>query len=567
MVAVVVGLIVILSFKATGTGMFNIGGVLFNTLTWFAMAAALFSGLFFTADCLSEEKREGTMGFLFLTDLRGYDVVGGKLLTQSLRAFYGLLAVFPVLAMIMLMGGVSGAQFWKTNLALTNALICSLMSGLFVSARSTNSQKALAGTFIVLFLFAAAGPFVSDSFGKYALATSPIYVLLATYNTGTNFWTGLLLCQCIAWGMFAWTCLTLPRKWQETDRVREKRGWAHFWKFGSAKSRENRRRLMGRNPILWLNSREQWQTRWLWIGVLTVALGHLAIVLQNQNNGVGTGVYSIWWGYLSGLLSFVVYLWTASHATRFFADARRSGFLELLLATPLKVGEILGGSWWAFVRCFGGPLLVMVLVQLSFSPAVHHAYRQNASRLAASRSATAGRTNVVLSATTNSAGQTTTTRTNTTLTMTPSGTWTMPDIPFWLTLATTVASIVAFLCNLGALYWYGAWAGLTATNGNIATLKTFVFVMLIPWFVITFIGGIVTVSLMFPMFMGAGGTTSKVLWFPFVSAAVTTALKVLVDAAFISSSRRKLHNRFREQAVAATTPAQALPPIIQTAAI
>ena len=28
-----------------------------------------------TADCLSEEKREGTLGLLFLTDLRGYDIV------------------------------------------------------------------------------------------------------------------------------------------------------------------------------------------------------------------------------------------------------------------------------------------------------------------------------------------------------------------------------------------------------------------------------------------------------------------------------------------------------------
>ena len=73
---------------------------------------------------------------MFLTDLRGYEVVLGKLLATSLRGFYALLAVVPILAVTLLMGGVSGAQFWKTSLALVNALILSLAAGLFVSALS-----------------------------------------------------------------------------------------------------------------------------------------------------------------------------------------------------------------------------------------------------------------------------------------------------------------------------------------------------------------------------------------------------------------------------------------------
>src|SRR6267143_384147 len=93
---------------------------------WVSLAAALSAGLFFTSDCLSEEKREGTIGFLFLTDLRGYDVVLGKLLATSLRCFYALLAVFPIIAITLLMGGVTGEQFWKTLLALVNALLVSL---------------------------------------------------------------------------------------------------------------------------------------------------------------------------------------------------------------------------------------------------------------------------------------------------------------------------------------------------------------------------------------------------------------------------------------------------------
>jgi hypothetical protein len=66
-----------LAFSSTA-----LGKGLFGVLTWLGLAAALSSGLFFTADCLSEEKREGTLGFLFLTDLRGYDVVLGSWLKK-----------------------------------------------------------------------------------------------------------------------------------------------------------------------------------------------------------------------------------------------------------------------------------------------------------------------------------------------------------------------------------------------------------------------------------------------------------------------------------------------------
>src|SRR6267154_3725402 len=128
------------------------GAVLFGILTWLGLGAALTAGLFFTSDCLSEEKREGTLGFLFLTDLRGYDVVLGKLLATSLRGFYALLAFLPILAVTQMMGGVTGAQYWKSSLALVNAFFCSLAAGMFISAISRDSQKALTGTFLVMLL-------------------------------------------------------------------------------------------------------------------------------------------------------------------------------------------------------------------------------------------------------------------------------------------------------------------------------------------------------------------------------------------------------------------------------
>src|SRR5438552_16331975 len=126
--------------------------VLFGLLTGAAVLYCLLSGVRATADCLSEEKREGTLGLLFLTDLKGYDVVLGKLAATSLNAFYGLIAIFPVLAIPLLLGGVSIGEFWRMTVVLANALFFSLAAGIFVSAMSRGARKAMAGTFLLILL-------------------------------------------------------------------------------------------------------------------------------------------------------------------------------------------------------------------------------------------------------------------------------------------------------------------------------------------------------------------------------------------------------------------------------
>src|SRR5215510_1237525 len=104
---------------------------LFYTISGLTFAYSLLSGAGATADCLSEEKRDGTLGLLFLTDLKGYDVVLGKLTATSVDSFYRLLAVFPVLAIPLLMGGLTGGEFWRMVLVLVNTLFFSLAAGVF----------------------------------------------------------------------------------------------------------------------------------------------------------------------------------------------------------------------------------------------------------------------------------------------------------------------------------------------------------------------------------------------------------------------------------------------------
>jgi len=70
LLAVVISVAAMIIQAASGAGTAQAGKVLFEILTWMAVAGALSAGLFFTSDCLSEEKREGTLGFLFLLRCR-----------------------------------------------------------------------------------------------------------------------------------------------------------------------------------------------------------------------------------------------------------------------------------------------------------------------------------------------------------------------------------------------------------------------------------------------------------------------------------------------------------------
>ena len=120
------------------------GGTVFLALSNYMLLIALLAGVFLAADSLSGEQKEGTLGLVFLTDLKGYDVVLGKFAAVWLNAFYGLLAVFPVLALGLLAGGVSGPEFWRTCLALVNTLFFSVASALWISAHCQSSYRAMA---------------------------------------------------------------------------------------------------------------------------------------------------------------------------------------------------------------------------------------------------------------------------------------------------------------------------------------------------------------------------------------------------------------------------------------
>src|SRR5258706_6611952 len=492
MVALViaVGFLLMTEISFFRSGPASLGRGLFAVLTWLSLAAALSAGLFFTSDCLSEEKREGTLGFLFLTDLRGYDVVLGKLMVTSLRCVYALLAVLPIIGITILMGGVSGEEFWKTALALMNALFFSLAAGLFVSAISRDSQKALAATVVVLIALLAAGPvgdwilvgFSGTSFNPILSVSSPVYLFMSASRwSSTLFWESLAVNQLIAWLLLSLACLLLPRTWQDrgTQTVTVKGRWAHAWKFGTLKRRTKlRQKLLSVNPVLWLACRERWQAVSFWIVTILLVTGLLALFAIRD-----TAVW-IAWSSLGGIFTLLWYLGVASQVGRLFVDAQRSGLIELLLVTPLTVAQMVQGQWRGLLRMFGAPLVLWLVAQQA---GTIMAQRVTWSRFAAAVppgpaaiATNANTTNTIII--TNSV-----VRTSTTVVGSPAFSVSMAGFVAQnnlLTLAISLTGTLTMLANLVALTWFGMWMGLNSKTTNLATLKTIVFVQIIPWFAV-----------------------------------------------------------------------------------
>src|SRR5688572_6191631 len=212
------------------------GGMLFGALAWAAYAYCLLDGARTTADCLSEEKGAGTLPLPFLTDLRPYDVVLGKLMATSLNSFYGLLAIFPPLAIPLIIGGVTVGEFWRLVLVLLNTLFFSVATGLAISAASRDGRRAWSGTVGLILFFALVPPLLLFSpawSSSFLAAVSPtagfLNVFDAAYSvTPDRYWRSFWTVQCLSWSLLITAMLVLPRTWQDKPRVTNG-SWWRLW--------------------------------------------------------------------------------------------------------------------------------------------------------------------------------------------------------------------------------------------------------------------------------------------------------------------------------------------------
>src|SRR3954465_2699918 len=346
------------------------GKTMFNILSWLIFPWCLFEGTRNTADCLSEEKRGGTLGLLFLTDLTAYDVVLGKLVATSLNSFYGLLGMLPALAVPFLLGGVTAGEFWRLVLVLVATLFLSLTTGILVSACARKERTAWSSTFGLLALCAAGLPLLrtypwTTQAWIWHLSPGVAFSSVAEAHylpDPSVYWDSLASFHGLSWFFLVLAGLILPRTWQDRKlAVDSSPEWVErlVSKLTNTSGRERSSALLNKNPVLWLAGRPTRQYYYLWILVVCAGICGLAAW------GFTSGNYSVASTLFGGalILNYLVVGWVASQACSFFPEGRTTGAMELLLSTPISIKTVLEGYAMALKRQFFWPVACLILAE------------------------------------------------------------------------------------------------------------------------------------------------------------------------------------------------------------
>ncbi len=373
------------------------GDDIFEVFSVFVFLYCLLVGTAQTADCISSEKREGTLGLLFLTNLNSAEIIAGKLCSTALPTVYGLLGIFPLLGFPMLLGGVTVAEFWKTLLALLDAVLFALACGFVASVFCKRQFAAIAVALglaigVGVGLLAAAAIVhefrISKTLVDGLSIFSPLYTLVSSdggkpIGRPNLYWQSLGAVAAMSLTMLGFVTWRLSRVWQDRPKAAGI-AWGfnagQRWKQLGANGRAAfRRRLLDINPFYWLAGQSRVSSPVFMVLVVGVTLITAYVTVPYFASVVGAGAISpvagsvIAW-FISGLLIHVLTLYYAAMiSSQRLAEDKHTGALELILSTPTTERDISRGLWLAFFRRMTFPALTVACVHFYFIAQVMNA--------------------------------------------------------------------------------------------------------------------------------------------------------------------------------------------------
>ncbi|HUD45223.1 MAG TPA: ABC transporter permease subunit [Candidatus Baltobacteraceae bacterium] len=331
------------------------------------------------ADCIARERREGTLGLLFLTPLRSWEIVLGKVLTQVLKALTLWLAVLPVLAIPFLMGGVG----WRELVRHLTSELCAGMFCLAAGIMASSLAEKRATAFVLAFAFAAAlvfglteerwwnvlrwtpGPTITMSMttqpgltyyynlagGQSPLISStPIITIVSLLPLGGKFLFALV----VLWGAIRFAGFCVERSWKDRIPSQLQQNWVRRYctPLFDREFERRMRRTLEWNPIAWLQQ-YSWRARLTKWGIC------LALVVMECTALAPANFYEIIQRE-SVILALLAAVYTYAGVNGFLEE-KKSGALELILVTPLTVNQILLGRVWGLWKQFFPAALILAI--------------------------------------------------------------------------------------------------------------------------------------------------------------------------------------------------------------
>ena len=431
----------------------NTFGILSFLLTW----ACIIGGLMATFDTLSEEKRQGAIGLLFLTPLNNLDLILGKLAGATLTVAFGVIAVTPILAITLAVGGVTQGEIWRLLLSLLTILFFSSSAGLLVSSLHEDASKSFLYSigFVIAWLAAVGfGDWIlsvvlTQSISPIAFlnpTTLPRFSRDASFSIAPERFWQTLMCVSAAGSIFlvAATRITARARRSAFGGRRSSKPGSWFARLrsrlGVDSGRERtpatteRRRTLEQKPVVWLGTRgtdHPSLLRWAVILVMIVMVGaSLATSLISSSYQVAPVIVI---GFFVNLL---LKFWVGVVACQSFNEMRKTGELELLLTMPLQPRQIVQGQIDSIQHIFERPLIWIVTAQVI---------------------------PVALAL------------------------FFLPDAAetFVWGIIVTLGVFISLLTDLRAIAWLGLWNGLAYSKMHVALGRTIFMVLVIPW--LTFI--------------------------------------------------------------------------------
>jgi ABC-type transport system involved in multi-copper enzyme maturation permease subunit len=492
------------------TGNFNssrLGSNILTLLSSLLFTYCILAGVFYTADCIGKEKRDGTIGLLFLTKLRGYDVTAGKLAANSLNSFYALVAATPVLASSMLFGGVTSQQFYCTVLGLVACMFLSLSVGLLASSLISDAKMSMSLTVLILMILSFGFPLidqiVTSTFNLITLQklftfASPLYLLQFGWSGfgflpfWSSFWTHIS----IGFGCFVLSSI-LTSRWRPYETNTPS---TQFWRtiltrpftFSPRPLQRGRSipknilrplRYYEGNPFTWLAHRDISSNRYLWILFGLCGVGFFWTIVQPTIMFIAIGLYSLY------PVHVLFKILTAVEACRRFHDDAESGALELLTVTPQPIQSLPSAYFTGQEKQNRNMIrFVIVLNFMVLGGFYSHMFRTSVS---------GGDELIIL----------------------------------WLVI---VGGSVIMVFDQKALVWTGLAFGLKEKKLNRAIFKTLLRVMSLPW---------VGLMLIIAVIMGGNFNSEGLMTFMII---VWLAASAILDLHVIRKNKTMLQTRFRE---------------------
>ena len=340
----------------------EISYVLFVCLNVLCFVISMFAGIGLTTDIICREKRQGTLGLLFLTNLSSFDIILGKLSASSVHAFYGILASFPILGLSLLMGSVTGKEFTRTSLSILLTMMHSLGAGLLFSVICRELRSAIAGTFGLLLLTNGLGPLIwlmititqRNEAPLNWMWLSPAFSFSMAFEENfrvtklaSHYWNSFAVVFATGLFFLGYSCWHLSRHWRGAEQPLPPKNRNTFWwrlRYGThERLLRLRLRFMEANPYGWIIRRDRLPRLLILLPLIIFLPFWIFSLLLSVSKMRDNEIFFI----LCFISAYIIHQYTKiliaeSSSRRFFED-RQSGAFELICVSAISWKEMVKG--------------------------------------------------------------------------------------------------------------------------------------------------------------------------------------------------------------------------------